>query len=105
MRTYKQLTQEQRYYIFQLNKKDFTQVEIAQEIGVDKSTISRELKRNTGQRGYRPRQAQKKATERRQLASKAIKMTAETVRVLSMFIMCFPQSGYICLVAPIFCSK
>ena len=34
MRTYKQLTQEQRYYIFQLNKKDFTQVEIALELGV-----------------------------------------------------------------------
>jgi IS30 family transposase len=79
MRTYKQLTQEQRYYIFQLNKKDFTQDEIAQEIGVNKSTISRELKRNTGQRGYRPKQAQRKATERRQLASKAIKMTADMI--------------------------
>lgn len=79
MRTYKQLTQEQRYYIFQLNKKDFTQDEIAQEIGVNKSTISRELKRNTGQRGYRPKQAQRKATERRQLASKAIKMTTDMI--------------------------
>ena len=82
MRTYKQLTQEQRYYIFQLNKKDFTQDEIAQEIGVDKSTISRELKRNTGQRGYRPKQAQRKATERRKLASKAIKMTADMIELV-----------------------
>jgi len=82
MRTYKQLTQEQRYYIFQLNKKDFTQGEISKEIGVDKSTISRELKRNTGQRGYRPKQAQRKATERRKLASKAIKMTVDMVELI-----------------------
>jgi transposase, IS30 family len=82
MRTYKQLTQEQRYYIFQLNKKDFTQNEIAQEIGVNKSTISRELKRNTGQRGYRPKQAQRKANERRQLASKAIKMTTDMIEFI-----------------------
>ena len=82
MRTYKQLTQEQRYYIFQLNKKDFTQDEIAQEVGVNKSTISRELKRNTGQRGYHPKQAQKKATERRKLASKAIKMTDDMIELI-----------------------
>lgn len=82
MRTYKQLTQEQRYYIFQLNKKDFTQVEIAKEVGVDKSTISRELKRNTGQRGYRPKQAQRKTAERRKFASKAIKMTADMIEFI-----------------------
>lgn len=82
MRTYKQLTQEQRYYIFQLNKKDFTQDEIAQEIGVDKSTISREFKRNTGQRGYRPKQAQRKTTERRKFASKAIKMTVDIIELI-----------------------
>ncbi|MCN4145200.1 MAG: helix-turn-helix domain-containing protein [Thiohalomonas sp.] len=46
----------QIYYIFQLNKKDFTQDDIAKEVGVHKSTISRELKRNTDQRGYRPKQ-------------------------------------------------
>jgi len=82
MRTYKQLTQEQRYYIFQLNKKDFTQAEIAKEVGVDKSTISRELKRNTGQRGYSPKQAQRKTTERRKFASKAIKMTADMIELI-----------------------
>lgn len=82
MRTYKQLTQEQRYYIFQLNKMDFTQAEIARQIGVNKSTISRELKRNTGQRGYRPKQAHKKAVERRKLASKAVKMTRALIEVI-----------------------
>jgi transposase, IS30 family len=79
MSTYKQLTQEQRYCIYQLNKIDFNQTEIALEIGVDKSTVSRELKRNTGGRGYRPQQAHHKALERRLQASKAIKMTRSII--------------------------
>jgi transposase, IS30 family len=79
MSTYKQLTQEQRYFIYQLNKIDFNQSEIALEIGVDKSTVSRELKRNTGARGYRPQQAHYKALDRRLKASKAIKMTQPNI--------------------------
>jgi len=43
----------------------FNQTEIAEEIGDHKSTISRELKRNTGKRGYRYKQAQKMEEERR----------------------------------------
>jgi IS30 family transposase len=38
---------------------------MAQQLGVDKSTISRELGRNRGQRGYRPKQAHEKALDRR----------------------------------------
>ena len=53
-----QLTQEQRYQIQALMKADHNQTEIAGVIGVDKSTISRELKCNCGLRGYRPNQAQ-----------------------------------------------
>ena len=66
MKTYKQLTCEQRYAIRILLKKDYLQKDIAAAIGVNKSTISRELKRNSGKRGYRPKQAQQKAVERRQ---------------------------------------
>jgi len=66
LKTYKQLTCEQRYAIKILKEKDFLQKDIAEFIGVNKSTISRELKRNSGQRGYRPKQAQRKAEERRQ---------------------------------------
>ncbi len=65
MRTYKQLTQEQRYQIYALMKMGHKQIEIANCIGVDKSTISRELKRNHGQRGYRPKQAHGLAMSRR----------------------------------------
>ena len=63
--TYAQLTQVQRYQIYALMKMEHTQTEIAANIGVHKSTISRELRRNRGERGYRPKQAQQKAQERR----------------------------------------
>jgi IS30 family transposase len=54
---YAQLTENQRYQIYALKKAGHKQIRIASLINVDKSTISRELKRNTGLRGYRPRQA------------------------------------------------
>jgi IS30 family transposase len=41
-----------------------THTEIAQQLGVNKSTISRELRRNRGKRGYRPKQAHEKAKGR-----------------------------------------
>jgi len=66
MEYYTQLTSEQRYQIHALKKKDHTQSEIAEVIGVHKSTISRELKRNTGGRGYRPGQAHNMALQRRE---------------------------------------
>jgi IS30 family transposase len=62
--SYKQLTQEQRYQIYACMKANWSQLEIAAEIGVHPSTISRELSRNRGGRGYRPKQAQEKAQER-----------------------------------------
>lgn len=57
MRRYTQLTQEQRYQIYALKKIGKTQSEIAKMVNVHKSTISRELRRNRGGRGYRPKQA------------------------------------------------
>ena len=63
--SYTQLTCEQRYQIKALLDIECTQTEMAQQLGVDKSTISRELGRNRGQRGYRPKQAQQKALDRR----------------------------------------
>ena len=65
MRTYAQLTQIQRYQIDALLEMGHSQSEIARGLGVHKSTISREMQRNTGKRGYRPKQAQQKALERR----------------------------------------
>jgi len=64
MTGYQQLTQEQRYQIYALHKAHFNQTEIAAELGVHKATISREVRRNQGQRGYRPKQAQALAAAR-----------------------------------------
>ena len=62
---YRQLTQEQRYGINMLLKTGHNRSEIAVGIGVHKSTISRELKRNRGLRAYRHKQAHDLATARR----------------------------------------
>jgi IS30 family transposase len=67
--TYKQLTREQRYQIYALMKAGLFQTEIAKVIGVHKSTISREMHRNRGGRGYRPKQAQRLAEIRREEAT------------------------------------
>ena len=68
MKSYTQLTQEQRYQISALKKIDKSQTAIAEELGVHKGTISRELRRNAGERGYRPKQAHEKALGRRSKA-------------------------------------
>jgi IS30 family transposase len=69
---YTQLTREQRYQISALLKMGHNRTEIAAVIGKHKSTISRELSRNKGQRGYRPKQAHRKALSRRHHRRKRI---------------------------------
>ena len=81
MNKYKQLTEVQRYQIEALNKAQKEQKEIAEIIGVSASTICRELRRNTGLRGYRPKQAHSLALTRRKEASKAIKMTVTVINL------------------------
>lgn len=49
-----------------MNKAGKGQEEIAEAIGFSQGTVSKELSRNRGQRGYRPGQAQKKADERKE---------------------------------------
>ena len=55
--SYTQLTQQQRYRIYAPGKGNHGQREIADIIGCHRGTISRELRRNRGMKGYRPRQA------------------------------------------------
>ena len=63
------LTFEERRLLDGLKKKGKSPPEIAELMGRHRSTINRELDRNSGQRGYRPQQAQRLADERR-LASR-----------------------------------
>jgi len=72
MKSYKQLAYEQRYQISFMLKMGFRQTDIAKEIGVHKSTVSRELRRNHGRRGYRPKQAHRFALSRRKKAKSSI---------------------------------
>jgi IS30 family transposase len=75
---YQQLTQDQRYQIYAFLKAGFSPAHIARELAVDKSTTSRELKRNRGQRGYRPKQAHDLMRARRKAKDNATRISPET---------------------------
>ena len=61
----KHLTFEERKFLYRLKQKGKSNSEIAELMGRHRSTIGRELTRNTGRRGYRPQQAQRSADARR----------------------------------------
>jgi len=75
--SYTQLTREQRYQIYALMKAGQHQTQIASIIGCHKSTVSRELRRNRGGRGYSPKQADELARAR-QLAAHQPRIAQET---------------------------
>jgi len=79
MKQYRQHTKEDRIEIYAMKQAGKTQRSIAEHLVVHPSTISRELTRNTGSRGYWPKQAHRWAFERRHHACKAIKMTPKTI--------------------------
>ena len=72
---YTHLTREERYQIYALKKAGHQQSEIARVLKRSESTISRELSRNCGQRGYRPKQAHDMAVERRAMNARTIEDT------------------------------
>ena len=75
MKTNKHLTREERYTIEQMRKEGYPQARIAECLGRDPGTISREINRNSGQRGYRHQQAQRKAQDRRFASRRRLKFT------------------------------
>jgi transposase, IS30 family len=77
---YTQLTQEERYLIQALMKARHNQSEIAEIHGRHKSTVSRELRRNRGLRGYSPIQAHRLSVERRQSKSQPLIATTHWER-------------------------
>jgi IS30 family transposase len=82
MRTYQQLTYEQRCQISALKKSGCSQRKIAETIGTTQPTVSRELARNAGARGYRHKQAQERTEQRRAEASEPTKMTLDMIAVI-----------------------
>ena len=77
---YKQLTENERYQIYIMKKAGHHQESIALALDRNPSTISRELHRNKGLKGYRPVQAQHFSDSRRQGAHIQCKVNDE-VRV------------------------
>ena len=86
IKKYKHLTLEERYQISAYLKAGFTKQNIADHLSRDVSTIKRELKNNTGLRGYRPIQAHRLAQNRHENKPKAIKMTIELCSQLTALI-------------------
>lgn len=76
---YQQLTKDERNQIYALRKARIPMTQITELLGRSRSTLYRELKRNTGRRGYRPRQAQHLAAKRERLKTRDRKMTPSVV--------------------------
>lgn len=84
---YHHLTQEQRCQKYGLMRSRMSQKNIALELGVSQSTISRELSRNLGKRGYRFKQADTMAKKRRHSASAvARKMLPKTIALIEQML-------------------
>ena len=67
-----QLTREERYQVYVLKKAGHKQNEIAHLLKRSASTLNRALNRNADGKGYRPKQAHRKAVERRAMNAQRI---------------------------------
>ena len=76
MSKYRQIRYEDRCQIYALSKRGASQESIARILGVSQSAVSREMRRNRGQRGYRFKQAEATAHARQAIRSKPRKLTA-----------------------------
>jgi IS30 family transposase len=82
-KTYHHLTPEQRSQLEALKKSRLSNIAIAEQLGVDRTTIGRELKRNRARGGYRSKSAGVKASARRAHAStRPRKMTSELLALI-----------------------
>jgi IS30 family transposase len=81
---YKHLTQAERYQIAILKKAGHKQNAIGQLMNRSSSTISRELGRNHGQRGYRPKQAHAFSRARMRARENGPRIAAETWAVVAV---------------------
>mgnify|MGYP001590720868 CR=1 FL=1 len=80
------LNLEQRYTIYGLLKAEKSIREIAKDINVAASTVSREIKRNKGLKGYRPKQAHEKAGKRQKNIPKFTRFTAQLKLVVDRYL-------------------
>lgn len=83
---YKQLSLEERHYINVEHKKGTFQKDIAAALNRSPSTLSRELSRNMGMRGYRYKQANNKAAIRHKEKPKAMKLKDEVKALITKYL-------------------
>ena len=84
MNAYTQLTEKQRYLIEHFIKAGFSVTNISQSLGVHKSTVSRELRRNSFGGRYCAQRAQNLADERR--GSNQRRISEPILRFARMFL-------------------
>ena len=77
---YNHLSQNERYQIFALMKAGLNQTQVALTLGKSKTTISREIERNSGLKGYRPKQATLKSEVRALESRNAKKVSVDTLK-------------------------
>ena len=76
-KTYTLLTEDERYQIYEGIVQGYSYRAIARQLDRHPSTISREITRNKGLRGYRPRQANQLSEQRQASKSRYIKLTPD----------------------------
>jgi IS30 family transposase len=76
---YSQLTVGERNQFYALRKAQIPMTDIATQLNRSRTTLYNELARNTGQRGYRPRQAQQLAEQRKTEKVQPHKMTPNAI--------------------------
>ena len=79
---YNQLTLQERYYIEIEIKRGTSQNKIAKALNRSQGTISKELSRNRGGRGYRHKQANTLAKQRHKDKPKAIKLNSKIIEFI-----------------------
>jgi len=79
---YHQLTLQERYYIEVEIRNGTSQKQIAKALGRSQGTISKEIARNKGKRGYRHKQANRIAKKRHEEKTKAIKLTEDIMQFI-----------------------
>jgi len=76
---YSQLTEGERNQFYALRQAKISMIDIVRQMGRSRTTLYNELNRNTGERGYRPRQAQRFAEQRRAEKVQPLKMRPEVI--------------------------
>lgn len=81
--SYQQLTEGQRYQLSVLRAQGMSILATARAIGVHRSTLYRELRRNAGPQGYQPDNAHQHATHRRASAAKS-RLSADVIQFVEL---------------------